>query len=308
MKWRKLGRVFAPDGSLPWARTHAHVPTAMLMGNFIRIYFAGFDKEKIKRIGFADVQADDPTRIIAVSQEPVLNIGEPGTFDESGVVPSFVLNHDGIWLYYFGWQLLGGDLPRYLFAGLAISRNEGRSFERYSQVPILERNDEERFIRSTVSILKEKRGGFEYFRCWYASSNRLIDINGNIIPSYTIKYLESNNGVYWPDEGKLVMDFVNEKEFAFVRPWIIEEQNKYKMWYSIRRKNKGYIIGYAESKDGIEWTRKDGEVGIEKSEEGWDSEMICFPSIVDAEGKRYMFYNGNNYGETGFGVAILEKD
>jgi hypothetical protein len=78
------------------------------------------------------------------------------------------------------------------------------------------------------------------------------------------------------------------------------------MWYSLRRKNITYRIGYAESKDGIHWERKDNEAGIDVSENGWDSEMICYPAVIKVKGKTYLFYNGNNNGVTGFGYAELE--
>ncbi|MFQ5751293.1 MAG: hypothetical protein ACE5HI_04785, partial [bacterium] len=64
-------------------------------------------------------------------------------------------------------------------------------------------------------------------------------------------------------------------------------------------------IGYAESENGLDWIRKDEEVGIEVSDEGWDSEMICYPAVISVNGTTYMFYNGNNNGETGFGYAQL---
>ncbi len=35
--------------------------------------------------------------------------------------------------------------------------------------------------------------------------------------------------------------------------------------------------------------------------------MICYPFIFDHKGKRYMLYNGNDYGKTGFGLAVLEN-
>ena len=79
------------------------------------------------------------------------------------------------------------------------------------------------------------------------------------------------------------------------------------MWYSIRSLSKGYRLGYAESEDGVNWRRKDNEIGIDVSDNGWDSEMICFPAIIDVNSERYLFYNGNNYGETGFGYAVLDE-
>ncbi len=81
------------------------------------------------------------------------------------------------------------------------------------------------------------------------------------------------------------------------------------MWYSYRKGDgTKYRIGYAHSNDGLHWTRKDNEVGIDVSKEGWDFEMICYPFVFDWKGNRYMLYNGNAYGKEGFGLAILEQD
>jgi hypothetical protein len=71
------------------------------------------------------------------------------------------------------------------------------------------------------------------------------------------------------------------------------------MWYSYRGKN--YRIGYAESDDGLNWKRKDEDAGIDVSE------MIEYPFVFDHKGGRYMLYNGNGYGKTGIGLAVLGK-
>ena len=88
------------------------------------------------------------------------------------------------------------------------------------------------------------------------------------------------------------------------RPCVLKENGLYKMWYSYR--GQSYRIGYAESKDGFEWTRMDADVGIDVSESGWDSEMIEYPFVFDQNGERFMLYNGNSYGKTGIGLARLE--
>ena len=68
-----------------------------------------------------------------------------------------------------------------------------------------------------------------------------------------------------------------------------------------------YGIRYAESLDGIDWIRKDNDVSLGRSKLGWDSEMICYPFVFSHKGSRYMLYNGNGYGESGFGLAVLEN-
>ena len=83
------------------------------------------------------------------------------------------------------------------------------------------------------------------------------------------------------------------------------------MWYSTRghetKKAKNYTIGYAESSDGISWTRMDEFARISTSESGWDSEMICYPAFYPFEDRVYMFYSGNSVGRDGIGYAIAEN-
>ncbi len=120
---------------------------------------------------------------------------------------------------------------------------------------------------------------------------------------YNIKYAESMDGLYWNREGRVCIDYECEDEYAFGRPFVMRENGIYKMWYAFR--GERYKLGYAESPDGLNWKRKDNEVGLEVSLNGWDSEMVEYPFIFDFKGERYMFYNGNGYGKTGIGLAKL---
>ena len=65
----------------------------------------------------------------------------------------------------------------------------------------------------------------------------------------------------------------------------------------------GYRIGFAVSRDGISWSRRDSEIGIVVSESGWDSEMLAYPYVVKFRDKFFMFYNGNGFGKSGFWFA-----
>ena len=123
---------------------------------------------------------------------------------------------------------------------------------------------------------------------------------------YHIKYAESLDGLNWKRNALVAIDFSNEQEYAISRPTVIEDTDRWRMWYSFR--GQSYRIGYAESADGRQWKRLDYLVGIDVSVTGWDSEMIEYPFVFDHAGQRYMLYNGNGYGKTGFGLAILEHD
>jgi hypothetical protein len=303
MRWRKLGRVYAPTGEYSWARQYAHLPTPVVWDDrTIRVYFAGLDTEKFGRIGYVDVDANEPTRVRAESREPVLDLGPAGRFDDSGVNPSCLLHIGGRWrMYYIGWQR-SRRVPYLLFAGLAES-SDGERFERVSRTAVLDRTDEEPYLRSATSVLADDHR----YRAWYVSATDWTTVNGEPYPRYVVRMAASTDGKTWSADEPVCIDLA-EDEFGIGRPWVVRDPDRFRMWYSIRSLYRPYRIGYAESPDGVCWERQDDRAGITASESGWDSEMICYAAVIDVNGRRLMFYNGNRHGATGFGVAVLEQD
>jgi hypothetical protein len=214
-----------------------------------------------------------------------------------------VRSGDELLLYYVGWQL--GVRARYfLFAGLAVSDNAARAFVRNSQAPLLDRTDGELFVRSAPSVLHDG----EHWKMWYIAGDSWIHrADGVEVPVYSMRYLESSTPKNWRGRGLVCMEPDAPSEIGFGRPVVVKQEGVFGCWYSVRTLTMGYRIGYAESVDGLSWTRLDDRVGIDVSDSGWDSEMICFPWIQRTPHGTYMFYNGNNYGETGFGAAVLES-
>lgn len=302
MKWRKRGRVFVPGGGSWWSQSHAHLPTAAVRGDGrIRVYYAALDDDSYGRIGYVDLDAEDPSRVLFEAPEPVLGLGELGGFDDSGVTPSCVIDVGGeTWLYYIGWQRTG-RAPYQLFTGLAISRDGGATFERYSRAPILDRTDDEPFSRGAPFV----RANDGAFRMWYWSCFKWSVEDDRVHYNNEVRLAESRDGVHWTPRS--IPCLVPEgPEYSIGRPWVVRDGELFRMWYSVRSHGLPYRLGYAESRDGLTWRRLDDEVGLESSAEGWDSEMVCYPCVVDAAGARYLFYNGNGHGRTGFGYAVLE--
>jgi hypothetical protein len=304
MQWEKLGRVYVASGERPWAQARAFCPTVLALDDErLRVFVAFLDEEKVGRLGFVDVDARDPRRVLDVSETPALDIGQPGTFDDRGVTPQSVFEHEGrVWLYYNGWQL--GDRIRYfLFTGLAFSDDQGRSFHRYARVPVLDRTDAEPTLR-TGAFAQPTEGGF---RMWYVTGDQWVSSGGREMPSYDMRYIESADGIAWPAAGTPCMEARRPEEFGFGRPSVLDDGERLAMFYSVRLLEKGYRLGYAESEDGLSWDRRDHEIGLDISPEGWDSEMMAYPWVQRTRFGTYLFYNGNNYGETGFGVAALKS-
>lgn len=303
MRWRKLGRVYAPSGDRPWARQYAHLPTPVVWDErTVRVFFAGLDDAKFGRVGYVDVDAADPTRVVREPPEAVLDLGEPGTFDDCGVNPSCVVRGGDRWrMYYIGWQR-GRRVPYQLFGGLAESA-DGERFERRRRAPVLDRTDAEPFLRSAPVVLRIDGS----YRAWYVSATGWTTVNDQPYPQYVVRLAESADGVNWSSGGPVCIDLADD-EFGIGRPWVVRDPDRFRMWYSIRSRSRPYRIGYAESADGRTWHRRDDRAGIAAADAGWDAEMVCYAAVVDGNGRRLMFYNGNRHGATGFGAAVLEQD
>jgi predicted GH43/DUF377 family glycosyl hydrolase len=304
MRWAKKGLVYAPDGRLGWARKYAFPPTPYLLDErTVRMYVAFCDENTVGRVGYVELNLEDPGTVLRVSERPVLDIGRPGAFDENGVLPTCIVPvGDRLYLYYVGYQL--GQRVRYFqFQGLAVSDDGGETFVRRQRTPVIDRSDQELLNRTSAFVLREN----SLFKMWYVGGSEWQDVHGKMLPVYNLRYLESPDGVRWGREGRVCLDFQGDDEHAFGRPWVFRDGDRYHMFYSVRTRSKGYRLGYAESPDGRTWRRRDERVGLDVSPDGWDSQMVAYASVVRYRDRVYLFYNGNNCGQTGFGYAVLEE-
>ena len=232
-----------------------------------------------------------------IDPSPVIDLGTLGAFDDAGVTMSCIVSAGAQqFLYFTGWSL-GVSVPFYLNAGLAISTDGGRSFGRASAAPLLERNAVDPYLTASPWVMRD--GGV--WRMWYVAATHWTSDATGPKHHYHIRYAESGDGVTWKRTGHVCVDFAAAGEYAFGRPCVRKEGDTYRMWYSVR--GTAYRIGYAESADGVQWTRMDDRAGIDVSSSGFDSEMIEYPVVMEASGRRLMLYNGNGYGRTGIGVA-----
>ena len=307
MSWKKKNLIFQPSGEFGWMMTHAQVPTVHLMKDRFRVFFSTRNSVGKSLTACIDLDKNNPSIIKQLYEKPVLDFGKPGTFDDDGVMPSYVLSqNDQLFLYYSGWNQRV-SVPYHNAMGLAVSRDNGLSFSRLYEGPIMDRIATEPYVAVTPSVLKDGNA----WKMWYVSGIRWQLVNQRYEPVYVIKYAYSVDGIVWERPNITCIEQQHENE-AFSHPNVLKINDTYHMWYCYRdsynyRDGSGsYRIGYAQSSDGIHWQRKDAEVGINTSEKGWDSKMICYPYVVNLHDKLIMFYNGNSFGKSGFGYAIWE--
>jgi hypothetical protein len=304
MRWLRVGHVYCADGERPWAASHAYCPTALALGDErIRVLCAFLDMERIGRCGWVDVDAGQPDRVLAVSERPALDVGAAGAFDEHGVTPLSVARlPDGLLrLYYAGWQR--GIGVRYtLFTGVAHSDDDGLSFQRVSEAPVLDRADGELHMRTGGHVRQSGEG----WRMWYAGGSEWVGAGEDAKPRYALRHAASADGLAWPRVGTVCLE-PEPDELGFGRPCILERDGLMRMWYSRRTVASGYELCYAESQDGLAWRRLDERAGLDRGPAGdWDAEMVGLSSLLETPQGTLLFYNGNGYGATGFGVAVAE--
>lgn len=304
MKWIKKGLICDPSTfDIPWYKKNAMVPVPRLQkSGLLRIYFTMCDENITGRAGYIDLNPENPSEIKGYSRTPILDIGAPGTFDDSGVLPASLLDvGDDLYMFYSGYQKIH-HLAYVVFSGVAVSKDEGETFTRLSRAPLLDRIDSELSVRSNPVCLRDKDG----FRMYYASGSEWTRNAVKDVPIYDLKCIQSDDFLNWRAPSTVSIA-LKDDEYGITVPSIWQEDGIYKVIYSIRSVSKEYRLGYGESKDGIQFTRMDDKVGIDVSESGWDSEMICFSNRFTYKDKTYLFYVGNHYGQGGLGYAELAK-
>lgn len=308
-RWRKLGLAFRPEGQGGWMASHAQVPTVLLLPDRFRVFVASRPKPGLSLTGWVDLDRRDPMRVLAVASSPILDCGAPGAFDEHGVMPSSIVEEGGIIrLYYSGWCRLAGGAPYHNTTGLAVSDDGGTTFRRACAGPVLDRAPHEPFSATSPWVLREGRT----WHAFYSSGVDWIEVEGKPEHIYDLRHATSEDGVDWRRGGPPALP-QRFREEAVTRPTILRDKTgEWLMWYchrgshDFRGSGSAYRIGLARSFDLFAWTRDDARAGIDVSEDGFDARMIAYPCVVEADGRRLMFYNGDGFGKAGFGVAEWE--
>lgn len=304
--WQKEGLIYAG---------RAQIPTVFEKDKDTwRIFFADRTKDNKSFIRYIDVEAGNPKNIKYEFKDSLLDFGSFGAFDHEGIMPSWVVKESGnVYLYYIGWSVRK-DVPYQNSIGLAMSRDNGDTFEKVTKGPMLGTDPQEPYFCSTPCVISRLNADHLYYlSCvgWWQT-----DPAAPLEARYLIKHRERGVTSHWGKFSDTIIDFKNNEEGGICRPSIIVENNNWHMWYCYRdlwdyRNNKqhSYKIGYAMPNFDIRdrWIRKDEDCLLELSSQGWDSEMLCYPYVIKFKDLYYMFYNGNGFGTSGFGYATLES-
>jgi hypothetical protein len=313
--WKKLGRVFDPTQieGRPWLKEFAQAPSTLIFDDFVRVYFAcrplrDSNGQYVSYTGFVDLERNNLLNVIRISQNPIMDLGELGTFDEFGVYPTSVIKFgDDFLAYYAGWTRCS-SVPYNVAIGAAISKDNGVTFKRVGKGPVISYNPYEPMAISGPKIRR-----FNDTWClWYITGEKWRVTDGRPESVFKIRFAKSDDGFTWERVNKNIITPRLEVDECQASPDVIFHNNKYHMFFcykyssDFRNRDRGYRIGYASSADMEKWERDDSKAGIDISADGWDNEAIAYPHVFELDNKIYMLYLGNEVGRFGFGLAELE--
>lgn len=320
MEWRKLGRIFeaTPTHLLENCDQFAQAPQALVFDHFVRIYFSTRSKDPsngkyLSHVSFVDMEKN-LTDTIGVCSNTVIELGKPGCYDEHGIFPFNVLRRrNEIYGYIGGWNRrvsVAVDTS----IGLAISRDNGLTFQRIGDGPVLSSSPREPFLVGDPFVAMFE----DTFHMWYIFGTQWKALSNDDPPdrTYKIGHAISEDGIAWSkneDGRQIIEDRLGQNESQAL-PTVAYFNGCYHMFFCWRQsfdfrrnRSRAYRIGYAYSTNLRDWTRDDANVGIDVTEGDWDSDMLCYPHVFHCNGRVYLLYNGNEFGRLGFGLAVLES-
>jgi hypothetical protein len=222
-----------------------------------------------------------------------------------------VLRHgDAVYGYTCGWnRRVSVSVDTAI--GLAISRDNGLTFQRAGRGPVLGASLREPFLIGDgyAKVIDNT------FHMWYifgtAWKRHALDLPPERI--YKIAHAVSKDGVNWiKEEGRrIIADRLGEDECQAL-PTVIARNGLYHMFFCYRHAvdfrtnaSRSYRVGHAFSDDLSHWIRDDDELPLGGAPGEWDADMQCYPHVFECDGNVCLLYNGNDFGRFGFGLAVL---
>jgi hypothetical protein len=318
MKLTKRGRIFdpthhtLPNGCVQFAQS----PQALVFEDFVRIYFStrAVDEANgkyLSHVAFVDMRKN-LREVIRVSDKTVIPLGGLGCFDEHGIFPMNVLRHgDRIYGYTCGWsRRVSVSVDTGI--GLAVSRDDGLTFQRIGEGPLLGASLHEPCLVGD-GFVKVIGGSFHMWYIFGTGWQRLAP-GAAAERTYKIGHAVSTDGVQWVKEEarQIIADRLGADESQAL-PTVVEIGGRHHMFFCYREsfdfrktQGRGYRIGHAWSDDLSHWTRDDDCALPEAGPGEWDCEMQCYPHAFECDGRFFLLYNGNAFGRHGFGLAEIE--
>ena len=296
--WKSLGLVDCKISSIPHAASHAAYPAAVVTDSGkVRVFFSTRNVRQNSFGARLDLEiSGEHWEVTGRSEESVLMPGKAGAFDADGAALTSVVAHDGrLHGFYLGWNVLSDGTFANLI-GHAVSSDGGESFVKSAENPIIRRSRFNPLCVDYPFVIRQSDG----WRMYYGSVQQWSPTLRSVLKSATSQDLQT-----WQPGRDTHVDLCEAGEMAISRSSVLPCSDGYSMWYA-RRYNK-YRLGFAVSRDGIDWERADEAISFEGQRQSWESEERTYPFVFDTGGRVYMLYNGNRFGRDGFGLAILQQ-
>jgi len=123
-------------------------------------------------------------------------------------------------------------------------------------------------------------------------------------PKQSIALVESQDGVHWGEPKIVVGPASTGWEDDINRPSVVAHNGQYHMWYTGQFNGRS-SIGYATSKDGITWERRDK--AVLEPDQPWEKVAVMCPSVLWDEKARLFrmwFSGGEQYEPDAIGYAV----
>jgi hypothetical protein len=317
MYWQKIGKVFDPirhrlaHGCIEFAQA----PQVLVFSDFYRVYFStrylepGIGKF-LSRIAFVDMSKDFKTSL-QVSQHEIISLGKLGAYDEHGIFPLHVMRAgDQVYGFISGVNRRV-SVPADGAIGLSRSFDQGFTFQRIADGPVVAPSLKEPCINVDPSVIVHQN----IFHMWYVYGVEWKELGDNVSPSrvYKIGHATAIDPLVWrKEEAMQIIPDILDKDECQAMPSVIEIDNIFHMFFCFRyasdfRANpiRGYRLGHAYSYDLSHWIRDDDAIPVRGEQEDWDKRMQCYPHVFKDGDSVFMVYNGNEFGKHGFGVCRL---
>lgn len=296
--WEKLGLLFRPEDESDSMRSYCSMPIIhRKKGSLYQLFFSSRDAEQHSSVHLLEFDINDPLEIKKLQTRPVFSKGNFGHFDDNGVYPGSIIEKDEKLYMFYSGRSNGVEDLFYMNIGLAVSEDGGFSFSRVQQAPVLTRSEFDPWLVTAPYAFKSG----EKWLMVYTSGTEIFNDRTS---RYDLKIASSDDFFHWKQTGKTAIP-LQDHEANLSTATVLELNGTYHLWFSVKPKAGVYRIGYAKSKNGLEWKRDDDRLGLTTTETGFDSEALSYPNVIIHDSHLYLVYSGNQNGKEGCGLARL---
>ena len=266
------------------------------MKSIFRIFFSARDAQNRSSDGAVDIDIVT-AEVKREFDYPFFQHGDSDSFYSHGVSIGNTYQVAGTtYMLFMGWKVPEDNHWHGEIGRLIVNQDKTLSLE--SEKPFLAL-DEQDPISLSYPWVQQSGGSYQM---WYGSTRAWDAGNGEML--HVIKYAESSDGHHWQKMGQAIPHEIGIAQ-AFSRPTVLAlENNRSRMWFSYRSGDgSSYKIGQSCNDTEGNWSEVQLVQDMQPEHDGWDSEMVEYPYVWEHQEQTYMLYNGNGYGQSGFGLA-----